>query len=488
MASKVTPSISKNEQRAVSLILIGAFLLRVYTLGSESFWLDEAITWHRLKDGPLSFLFDWDADTQGPVYGLILWPWMKLFGTGEAVMRFPSVIFGVLGLHAMYLLGRRIFNHRAALWAIAFAAVNPFLIYYAQETRPYSLWFWTSLMAIWYLLRLIDNHSKVNSVGTITFTLLSLYTHPYGPFLLALQVSMIAVLAPRAEWKRFLKPALIAGIAYLPEILVFAYTFVIKIRDKHNVGAWITQPDLFTPWLYMRFYFAWDKLAAGCSLASIGGLIFYRKKIADYRTGFITLAAIAFGFFVLPWLVSQVSPILWPRYTITVVAALLLLLGWIMSETKRPLQILAVGLFFLGSALPLYHYYTEYDKDPWRQAVAWFSPQIKSGETIVIHPPRAPMALEYYMRDLNSHPVVVVDSTTDVHIAIPDTGSCWFVTAKYNDTDRQRGAFYEYLKETCDCDSTYNSLPLFPRNPFRIFRAEIEITHCRARASQHSQY
>lgn len=467
-------------------MLIGAFLLRIFTLGQESFWLDEAIIWDRLKDGPMSFLFDWDADTQGPIYGLILWPWMKLFGSGEVAMRFPSVFFGVLGLHAMYLLGRRIFNHRAAMWAVAFAAVNPFLIYYAQETRPYTLWFWTSLMAIWYLLRLIEQNSKVNSVGTITFTLLSLYTHPYGPFLLALQGGMIAILAPRAEWKRFFKPALIIAIAFLPELATFAYAFIGKLRNKWSVAAWIHTPGIFEPWIYMRYYFAWDKLAAACSLVCVGGVILYRKRLAAFRTGYITLAAIAFGFFALPWLLSQISPILWMRYTITVVAAVLLLLGWITSETKKPLQYLAVGLFFLGSALPLYHYYTEYDKDPWRQSVAWLAPQVNPGDTFIIHPLRAPMPFEYYLRDLSEHPVVVLRDTSNFDDAIPDSGSFWFVAATYSNSDRLRSAFYERLSETCDCERTYKSADHFPRNPFLIFRADIELTQCRARALQAS--
>ncbi|MCB9367379.1 MAG: glycosyltransferase family 39 protein [Calditrichaeota bacterium] len=487
MSNTNTTSLSTNEKRALGIVLIGALLLRLYGLASESFWLDEAITWHRVKGGPLSFLFDWDADTQGPVYTLLLWIWSKVFGVGEVAMRVPSVIFGVLGLHAMYLLGRRIFSHRAALWATAFAAVNPFLIYYAQEARPYALWFWTSLMAIWYLLRLIEKESRINTIGTITFTLLSLYTHPYGPFLLALHCAMVLKLAPRPEWKRFVKPALIIAIAYLPELATFAYALLGKIRNKWSVAAWIYRPGLTAPWIYMQSYFAWNKLAAACSLVLLGGVFLYRKRMAPYRTGFITVGAILFGFFALPWLVSQIAPILWMRYTITVVAAVLLLLGWITAETRKPLQYVAVGLFFLASGLPLYHYFTEFDKDPWRQAVAWLAPQVKPEDAFLIHPLHAPMPLEYYLNTLYDHPVVVLRDTSSFEDALPDSGAFWFVAATYSHSAPLRAKFYDFLDRTCDCDSTYHTAELFPRNPFLIFRADIELTRCQTRAPLTSQ-
>jgi len=474
-------SISSQEKRAISFVLIGALLLRLYTLGSESFWLDEAIVWHRVKDGPLSFLFDWDADTQGPTYSLLIWIWSKLFGFGEIAMRMPSVIFGVLGIHAMYLLGRRVFGHQAAIWAALYATVNPFLMYYSQEARPYTLWFWTSLLAVWYLLRLIERHSRVNVVGVIVFTLLSLYTHPYGPFLLALQAALIAVMLPRSEWKRFVKPALIIGVAYLPEGLVFLWAFLGKVENKWTVAAWINRPDLSAPWQYMRYYFAWDLLALASSAALIGGLIVYRKRLREFKTGWLVCGAIVFGFFVLPWLVSQIVPILWMRYTITVIAAVLLPLGWITAQTKRPLQIVAVGLFLIGSALPLYHYYTDYDKDPWRQAIGWFTPRVQASDHIIVHPLRAPMPFEYYYNDLTKHTVVVPRKSEDVPTAVPDSGTVWFVAATYSHSKPLRDELYAELARRCDCDSTYKTAALFPRNPFLIFRGEIEITRCRVR-------
>lgn len=483
----MTESISKNEQRAIGFLLIGALLLRLYTLGSESLWLDEAIIWHRVKDGPLSFLFDWDADTQGPTYPLLIWFWSRLFGFGEIAMRVPSVIFGVLSIHAIYLLGRRMFNHSAAMWAAVFATINPFLLYYSQEARPYTLWLWASLLAIWYLVRLMERHSRVNERGWIILTLIALYTHPYGPFLLAMMLMMVVVLQPRADWKRFLKPATIIGVAYLPEAYVFLDTFLGKVENKWSVAAWISRPDFVTPWRYMKFYFSWELLAGIVTLLLIGGLVLYRKRVRGSRTGHVVCAAIIVGFFVLPWLVSQVAPILWMRYTITVVAALLLLLGWVVAQAKKPLQMLAVGLVLLASVSPLYHYYTETDKDPWRQAVAWLAPQVAAADQFIVHPKHAPLPLEYYLRDLYDHEVVVPLPKMPIEEAVPDTGDLWFVAATYSHSKLMRDSIYTELNRTCDCDSTYKTADIYTENPYRLFLANIEITKCRVRPVQTSR-
>lgn len=467
-----------NEQRAVSLVLLGALFVRLYALGSESFWLDEAIVWDRIRGGPLKFFFDWDADTQGPIYPLLIWIWSKVFGFGEISLRVPSALFGVLSIHALYLLGKRLFGHTAAIWASVITAVNPFLLYYSQEARPYTLWLWASLLAVWYLFRFMERPSRVNEYGFIGLTLVSLYVHPYGPFLLAIFAAVIVVLHPRSEWSRFKKSAWTIGIAYLPEAYIFLDTFIGKVKNKWSVAAWIYRPDLTTPWLYMKYYFSWDVLAAFISVLLIGGMIVFYRRIRESREGFVVCWAIIGGLFGLPWLVSQVTPILWMRYTIIVVAPVTLLAGWSIAQLKRPLQFAAVGLFLMASVYPLYHYYSGTDKDPWREAVTWLSPRIAPQDRIIVHPLRAPIPFEYYYRDLFDHEIVIPQDTAKVAETIPDSGTVWFVTATYSHSKPMREKIYSVLNESCDCDATYKTADLYPRNPFLLFRADVEITRC----------
>ena len=479
------PAFSRNE-RAVGLLVIGAFLFRLYQLGTESIWLDEAIIWYRMQGGPRSFLLDWDSDTQGPTYAIMMWVWGKLFGFGEFAYRFPSAVFGALSVHAIYLLGRRLFGHPAALWAAILAAINPFLLHYSQEARPYTLWLWTSLLAIWFLLRWIERESRGNSVGAVGATIFALYTHPYGPFLLAIEALLIALLVPVRQWRRFVVAALLIGITYLPEAYLFYKAFAGKVENNWSVAAWIYRPTLLEPWVYLRYYFAWSGAAAAAAVMLVGGIVFFRRNISAVRTGFIVCAVILFGMFGLPWLLSQRVPILWMRYTITVAAVVLILLGWILVQMKKPQRLVVGGLLIAAHVVPLFTYFTMVDKDPWREAMAWFAPQVAPDDRILIQHAHAHMPMEYYFPRLMEHEVTKLRRKDDLAAQLPDSGTFWFVAPHYSFSKPLREAMYTALSERCDCDETYKTADLYPRNPYLIFRADIEITRCRMRVQPES--
>ena len=72
-------------------------------------------------------------------YLLVAWPWAKVFGTGEVGLRSLSAGLGVGLVPLIYLCGNELVSRRAGLVAAAFAAVNPFMVWYSQEAREYML-------------------------------------------------------------------------------------------------------------------------------------------------------------------------------------------------------------------------------------------------------------------------------------------------------------------------------------------------------------
>lgn len=119
-------------------ILLGAFLLRLIGLGSQSIWVDEAYSYSYARpDSPLTVghLLE---NLHGPLHALILHFWMKLFGTSEAALRFPSVLASVGSLVAFGCLVRRRWGDAAAAVGLILMALGPFHIWYAQETRNYA--------------------------------------------------------------------------------------------------------------------------------------------------------------------------------------------------------------------------------------------------------------------------------------------------------------------------------------------------------------
>ncbi len=123
------------------VVLIGlGTLIRLPRLGSVSLWSDELFTalWSRLD---LAFIFGAGAhiETIPPEYYLLMRGWMDVFGNSPDAIRLPSVIFSSLAIGVVYASANILFDRKTACIAGLFAAVNPFMVMYAQEARPYAL-------------------------------------------------------------------------------------------------------------------------------------------------------------------------------------------------------------------------------------------------------------------------------------------------------------------------------------------------------------
>src|SRR5215216_5415036 len=84
------------------LIIVAGAALRVYQLGAESVWLDEAFTIKLSLHPPAGIIEETSKDVHPPLYYFALHYWMLLFGDSEAGARLLSALFGVLALVATY--------------------------------------------------------------------------------------------------------------------------------------------------------------------------------------------------------------------------------------------------------------------------------------------------------------------------------------------------------------------------------------------------
>ena len=77
-------------------ILLVAFALRFINLGQAQLYEDEAASW-ALASYPVGALLQHNVGkAYPPLYGLLVHGWILLFGDGEAAMRDPSAICGVV--------------------------------------------------------------------------------------------------------------------------------------------------------------------------------------------------------------------------------------------------------------------------------------------------------------------------------------------------------------------------------------------------------
>jgi len=124
---------------ALAILVVGA-ALRLYALGDDPFWLDEAHTanFTRLTLGELLSWSDPYDRGNPPGYILMLKAWTQV-SRSDVWMRASSALAGILTLPVVYLIGIRLFSRRAALVAMAFLAVAGYHIRFSQEARVYAL-------------------------------------------------------------------------------------------------------------------------------------------------------------------------------------------------------------------------------------------------------------------------------------------------------------------------------------------------------------
>ena len=128
------------------IVLLVAFALRVFRLGDQNVWWDEAFSvWVTRHDlGTLTTIAA--GDTHPPLYYWLLNPWMAATGPSEFAIRSPSLMYGVIAVALVYRLGRQLttdYRPRTAVGVGVLAAfllaVSRFHIWWSQEIRMYSL-------------------------------------------------------------------------------------------------------------------------------------------------------------------------------------------------------------------------------------------------------------------------------------------------------------------------------------------------------------
>ncbi len=199
----------------VYILLLLAFLLRVWRLDVQNIWWDEArnidVALRPLAAIPRAP----ELDIHPPGYFILLHFWTRWAGHTAFATRFFSTWFGVLLVPLLVALARRLRMRRAGIGAALYATLAPFLIGEAQETRMYTLTFvLLTLTAIlmWDVLR-SRNRAWVG-LGVLTGA--SVLVHYSAVFVLvALYLYAFLMMAPR--FSPLLRAGFLSLLLFLPQ-------------------------------------------------------------------------------------------------------------------------------------------------------------------------------------------------------------------------------------------------------------------------------
>src|SRR5439155_23645143 len=152
---------------AVAAILIIAAIARFWSIGRESYWIDELFTLETSAgnglahedipagqwldpappattdlsagQGIVGIIRHAPKDTQAPLYFILLNFWRHAMGSSEAAVRSLSAVCSFITVAVIGAIMRQIASSRAAILAMALSAVSGTQIVFAQEARPYAM-------------------------------------------------------------------------------------------------------------------------------------------------------------------------------------------------------------------------------------------------------------------------------------------------------------------------------------------------------------
>jgi mannosyltransferase len=417
------------------LVFLVAFALRLYRLGYQSLWYDEAVSMNLATKDLVGLTQHTAGDIHPPLYYYLLHFWILAAGRGEFSAAFPSLIFGMLLVAGCYRLGTELYDRRAGLLAAFLVAVSPFNLWYSQEVRMYTLGAFLGLVSLYWLTRLVgltgrDGQGVAVSVGApskeslvtwrffigyVLSAVAGLYTLYYFAFLLVFENLFVFgwwVAAKRAQGQ----PPVLLRLWVLAQVLVLVlYLPWLPVAVHQALNPPVPPWRGFTP-LGSVIAESWTALALGQSVDPESLLVWpvLSFMFAVYLLGIRGVpsrergslkSALLCGYTVVPvlliYLLSLHTPLYHVRYVFTYSPPLYLLLAVGLASVGRSWRwALPIGLtvIALASAYSMYRFFfdPQYGTDDHRGAVSYLEERIAPGDAVLINAGYAYPAFLYY--------------------------------------------------------------------------------------------
>lgn len=409
--------------RAVLIVLLlSAFALRLFNLGGKSLWSDEGLTLRRAEQ-PLDLVFrnvnvipvgpnyqdgrelevvD-TPDLHPPLYFLLMHVWIRLAGTSEFALRFPSVVGGILALPLLYALARSLMSREAGLWAALLGTVSPFFLWYSQEARMYTWLVVLSLASIYTFLSLLeDSPNRRDYAAFVAVALALVYTHYAGLLLVALEFLVYVIYRLRKRPQGALTVLVVVTVALLPltpfvwralRVQAFSFShrplFAILWEASSSFSLGPTRAAIQPLWRLSPFLLLFVVGVAVLGLAR-------PRRIGLLALGYLALPVLA------QYLLSFVRPTYMnPRHLMAVAPAWELIVAQGVVALRRRwwpavAVVLGVVLILRGEANHDILTSHQFWKDDIRGAVEYIEARARPGDAVVLHHPVIRLTFDYY--------------------------------------------------------------------------------------------
>lgn len=403
------------------LIILTGTLLRLYQLGSNSLWFDEAISvWFANESLGNILIKQTSGDVHPPFYYILLSLWINVLGNGEFDIRLLSAIFGILSIPLLYLIVKNLFGNLPALISALILAISPFHIYYSQEARMYSILTFCVLLSIFFMVKILSIGKELRqtkktifySIGYVISTVATLYCHN-----LALLLPVVQNLFFIIFWNRH-RPFLKFWIpSLLTIIILWAPWTSFFFEQSSSVGKSFYAPPLTleniiilfanfnngpTYWLFNwidvgNFSLIYRRLVL-LSIIFFGFLfligIFYARQNPRSLVLLLLIFSVPIGTQLLISLKHSIltsQTLIWASMPYFVLIAM----GITSIKNKRILTLALVLLLILNLA-SLYKYYNEFEKERWDLAAEYVAQNSDKEDLLLFSSALGQIPFEYY--------------------------------------------------------------------------------------------
>lgn len=418
MKQKSTPATKKNPQKLMSqrqvvffiagCMIFSAALSFFFFLG-QSLRLDEAQSLWQTSRSPQKVLNIIAQDVHVPFYHIMLHAWQSFFGNNVVTARVFSLIFFLASIPALYKLASLNYSQKSSLYVTLLFSVSPFMNWYGNEIRMYSVFTLLILLNQFYFISLFKHRDEEQRQPWVKYgitAILGIYTHYFFFFALVSQV-VFYFLNRDIFSKNSLKKFAIVLVSLIASFTPWAL-YVFSLGTINNSSPLLIVPNSTNVFnTFSQFLFGFQTNAINTILVSLWpltvlfGFLALRKKATIrpettfFIVSFLTPVILAFTVSVF------VRPLFLSRYLILTLPSLYILLTWISAtypETIRKLfrgGLVAIMLITLSiqvtSALtPV--------KENYLGASLYLAENATASDTIIVSAPFTIYPVEYYYR------------------------------------------------------------------------------------------
>jgi uncharacterized membrane protein len=396
---------SRYLQLLLSLTVIGA-ILRFYNLGYNSLWLDEAST---LTFAVQSIPDIWQATTAGE-FNPPLFYWiehiMLIFGNSEVVLRFIPALLGVLTIPLVYLVGREFMDRNTGIIAAAAFAFSPFLLFYSQEARAYSMTLFFVTFSMVFYFRAKKGNSVQDWALFGILSALAFWSHFYAMVIIgALVLYALYELYPEIRnnpgaARPLVTGGVLFGLICLPLILVTIQLFFRRSASAPTYG--IQGPDIIIA-TFAQISCLNPQIPGAVIALYLLPVLFIAGTIQAFlldKNKGIFIVTLTVLTFLISNILSYMIP-MQPRYLIflaivyfiTIALSCRLVFDRIHS---RGIVYGFIALLVVINAPMLAAYYSGYVKEDWRGFATGLEQLTRQGDFVVVVPGYVSQPLDYY--------------------------------------------------------------------------------------------